>query len=497
MIFLDRPSWQLAILSGILVGISYLPLKLGFCIYFGFIPILHSWISNDSKSNLISGLIFGVTYNLISNYWIGTNSGAEFYVVILSLIFAVFYLSLFWAFAGLVYGLIRTSRNMYLVLPFLIVVLEWARSFGPLGFTWGNLALTQSEYLVMLQLLDFTGTYLITYIIISINLFFYLFVTGNKFLKVNLYLIIFTLIIIPIFGFYRMKKISSKNENIDIAIIQPNIDPNKKWDYNLRKQTMATMDSLYEDAITMNPDLIIFPETALPSYLRIENRVRKRLQQKVNESDIPIIIGTVDRHIDSNRTKSYFNSSMYLSPQADYLMYDKIHLVPFAEYDLIPSFLSPLANLNLNMNRGIFKKGNNYANFRVNNLVFSDIICYESSFPRYARKFVGNGADFLIIQANDGWLGTSAGPFQHFAQAKLRAIENRTPIVRGGNTGISGFILPTGKVLTKTSLGKQVIINENLPIYNSGTFYTFYGDVFAATSFLIFLFIGPVNCLKK
>ncbi|MFL3008966.1 MAG: apolipoprotein N-acyltransferase [Candidatus Neomarinimicrobiota bacterium] len=497
MIFLDRPSWQLAILSGVLVGISYLPLKLGFCIYFGFIPIFHSWISNDSKSNLISGLVFGVTYNLISNYWIGTNSGAEFYVVILSLIFAVFYLSLFWAFAGLVYGLIRTSRNTHLILPFLIVVLEWVRSFGPLGFTWGNLALTQSEYLVMLQLLDFTGTYLVTFIIISINLFLYLFATGNKFLKVNFRLIIFTLIIIPIFGFYRMKNISSTNENINIAIIQPNIDPNKKWDYNLRKQTMAIMDSLYKDAITMNPDLIIFPETALPSYLRIENRVRKRLQQKVNESGIPIIIGTVDRHIDSNRTKSYFNSSMYLSPKADYLMYDKIHLVPFAEYDLIPSFLSPLANLNLNMNRGIFKKGNNYVNFRVNDLVFSDLICYESSFPRYARKFVGNGADFLIIQANDGWLGTSAGPFQHFAQAKLRAIENRTPIARGGNTGISGFILPTGEVMTKTLLGKQVIIKEKLPIYNSGTFYTFYGDVFAAISFVIFLFIGPVNCLKK
>ena len=149
------------------------------------------------------------------------------------------------------------------------------------------------------------------------------------------------------------------------------------------------------------------------------------------------------------------------------------------------------------MNRGIFKKGSNYVSFRLNDLIFSDLICYESSFPRYARKFVQNGADFLIIQANDGWLGTSAGPFQHFAQAQLRAIENRTPIVRGGNTGISGFILPNGKVMTKTSLGKQVIIKESLPIYNAGTFYTFYGDVFAAISFVIFLFIGPVNCLKK
>ena len=166
MNFLERPSWQLAILSGVLVGISYLPIKLGFCIYFGFVPLLHSWIINNSKSNFISGLIFGIIYNLISNYWIGTNSGADLYVVILSLIFAVIYLSLFWAFFGYIYGLIKTSRNAYLTLPFLIVVLEWVRSFGPLGFTWGNLALTQSEYPFMLQFLDFTGTYFLTFIII-------------------------------------------------------------------------------------------------------------------------------------------------------------------------------------------------------------------------------------------------------------------------------------------------------------------------------------------
>ncbi len=497
MNFLDRPSWQLAILSGILVGISYLPLKLGFCIYFGFIPIFHSWINNSSKSNFISGLIFGITYNLISNYWIGTNSGAEFYVVILSLIFAVLYLSLFWAFSGLLYGLVKTSRNSLLILPFLIVVLEWIRSFGPLGFTWGNLALTQSEYPMMLQFLDYTGTYFITFIIIVLNLIFYLFRKGNKILKANISIIICVLIIIPLYGFFRMENISPTGKGIDIAIIQPNIDPNKKWDYKQRNQTISLMDSLYEKAISMNPDLIIFPETALPSYLRIENRIRNKLQQKVNQSGIPIIIGTVDRHLDSDDTKLYFNSTMYLSPQAEYRMYDKIHLVPFAEYDLIPSFLSPLAGLNLNMNRGVFKKGNEYVSFKLNDLVFSDLICYESSFPRYARKFVKNGADFLVIQANDGWLGTSAGPFQHFAQAKLRAIENRTSVVRGGNTGISGFILPSGEVINKTKLGKQIIIKEKLPIYNSGTFYTFYGDVFAVISFLIFLFIGPINCLNK
>ena len=496
MVLLNRPSWQLAVLSGILVGVSYLPLKLSFLVYFGFVPIFFSWLNNDSRKNLVSGFIFGITYNLISNYWIGTNSGAEFYVVLLSLIFAVLYLSLFWGVAGAIFGKFNWIKNSYLLLPFLVVTLEWIRSFGPLGFTWGNLALTQSDYLIILQLIEFGGTYFISFIIIFFNLIIYRIVIDKSFSIKNIKLLTLILTVLLIFGYYRMNNIVSI-KSIDIVIIQPNIDPNKKWDYALRKQTMAVMDSLYEDAIELKPDLIIFPETALPAYLRIENNVRKKLQQKVNFSNIPIIIGTVDRTIDSFGNKSYFNSAMYLSPHENYGMYNKIHLVPFAEYDLVPAFLSPLENLNLNINRGVFKKGEEYVSFKLNSMNFSDLICYESSFPRYARKFVKNGADFLVVQANDGWLGKSAGPYQHFAQAKLRAIENRISIVRGGNTGISGVILPTGEVTKKTKLGDEIIIKEKLPLYNSGTFYTFYGDVFAVVSFVIFLFLGPVNCLKK
>ena len=135
--------------------------------------------------------------------------------------------------------------------------------------------------------------------------------------------------------------------------------------------------------------------------------------------------------------------------------------------------------------------------FKLKDLYFFKSYMLRIKFPKICAQICSKRADFLTIQANDGWLGTSAGPFQHFAQAKLRAIENRIPIVRGGNTGISGYILPTGEVIKKTSLGKQEIIKEELAIYKSGTFYSFYGDIFAVMSFIFFLFIGPVNCLKE
>ena len=96
----------------------------------------------------------------------------------------------------------------------------------------------------------------------------------------NFHLIILSLLIVPLFGFYRLNNIQNNEKFIEVVIIQPNIDPNKKWDYSLREKTMNLMFSLYNDAVVMKPELIIFPETALPSYLRMETAVRKGCRKK-------------------------------------------------------------------------------------------------------------------------------------------------------------------------------------------------------------------------
>ena len=147
--------------------------------------------------------------------------------------------------------------------------------------------------------------------------------------------------------------------------------------------------------------------------------------------------------------------------------------------------------------RDSFKGGKNYKVFELQDVKFSGLICYESSLPRYARRFINSGAKFLMIQANDGWLGNSSGPYQHFEHARLRAIENRVPIVRAGNTGISGFISSTGDVKVRVPLDTQRVFISNIDLNKTGSFYSQYGDVFAAICFVTFLFIGPVlSCLK-
>ena len=119
MNFLFKSSgWQLAIISGTFVGVSYHPLHLGFLAYVGFIPLFHTWLNQNPKKNFLTGYLFGIVYNMISNYWIAANSGAEFLVVLSSLIAAVLYLSIFWGIAGLIIGAFNKNHNSYLMLPF-------------------------------------------------------------------------------------------------------------------------------------------------------------------------------------------------------------------------------------------------------------------------------------------------------------------------------------------------------------------------------------------
>ena len=124
------------------------------------------------------------------------------------------------------------------------------------------------------------------------------------------------------------------------------------------------------------------------------------------------------------------------------------------------------------------------------------MICYESSLPKIVRRFIGEGAEILMIEANDGWLGNTAGPYQHFELARLRAIENRVPVLRSANTGISGVIRPDGTVQKKVPLGEQAVFMEKISIGDPGSFYSRYGNVFAAFCFVTSFVLGILSWQK-
>jgi apolipoprotein N-acyltransferase len=117
------------------------------------------------------------------------------------------------------------------------------------------------------------------------------------------------------------------------------------------------------------------------------------------------------------------------------------------------------------------------------------MICYEIIFPGLVRKFFTRGGDFMVTMTNDAWFGKTAGPYQHFTMAVFRAIENRKPVIRAANTGISGLIDSSGRIKAATALFTRQIVPGQVKMDNTMTFYTKYGDLFSYVCIVGFIII--------
>ena len=133
----------------------------------------------------------------------------------------------------------------------------------------------------------------------------------------------------------------------------------------------------------------------------------------------------------------------------------------------------------------------------MDSILFSNLICYESSHPEVARGFVQNGARFLTIEANDAWLQNSSGVRQHFELARLRAVELRTGIIRSANTGISGIIDPSGRVKRKVKFYDQEVFQGKILLNKNLTFYARFGSVFSKICFLLIFIQGVLVSIHK
>lgn len=478
----EYPDWALSIISGLLVGVAFLPIHTGILIYVGLVPVLYIWLNSSVKRSAAMSYLAAITSHTIAFYWMGLNQGTTGFIAFLTLVAAVFYLGVFWVFAGIVISFLQKQFKMGLMMfPFVWIAMELIRSFGPMGFPWGDLALTQVSILPMIQTADITGTAGIAFLICLLNGLIYLAVTADESKQYILGAVVLWVIVF-FTGLWRLNTVEKKSTTAaySVAVIQPNVDPVQKWDRSFRAELIALMDSLTVQAMALQPDLVLWPESALPVYLRT-SPIRKQFQAYVSNNGIPILSGTVDITTDEEG-KHYYNGSILMDVDNSQKMYHKIHLVPFAEY--IP-FSDKYPQLKkLNFGQGNFEHGREYTIFNVHEKRLGNMICYESSFPRIAKKFVDSGADLLSIQTNDAWSGDSPGAYQHFAVAQLRAVENRVPIVRSANTGISGIIAPSGKAEQKLAFYEQGIIYGSLT-FVAQDWYTASGDVFAFLCILI------------
>ena len=156
-----------------------------------------------------------------------------------------------------------------------------------------------------------------------------------------------------------------------------------------------------------------------------------------------------------------YNSAFLVGPEATVLgRYDKIHLVPFGEYIPLRRLLFFLDKLVQGI--GDFRSGEAYTVMAIPQGRFAVLICFEVIFPDLVRHFVRHGAQFLVNITNDAWFGYSPASYQHLSMVVFRAVENRLPIVRAANTGISAVIDPTGRLSQQTDLLVRTWMKERI-----------------------------------
>ena len=258
-----------------------------------------------------------------------------------------------------------------------------------------------------------------------------------------------------------------------IRLIQPNAPQDQKWHPDFAWgffDRQIAFTSANSDA-GPRPDLIIWPETAIPVLLDDAAATLEAIA--IAAAGSPVFLG-----IQRKQSGRYYNSSILLDGQGQIVeRYDKHHLVPFGEYipfgDLAARF--GLFGLAAQGGSGFFA-GPGPRTLNIEGIGKAlPLICYEVVFP----QDVGGAKerpDYLLQITNDAWFGTNSGPYQHLAQARMRAIEQGLPMIRVANTGVSAMIDPWGRITADIPLGQAGFIDAVLPAPRDPSLYARTGD---------------------
>ena len=447
------------LLSGLLLGLSYPPFNFGFFAWIALIPLFYS-ISKEEKviNKAFFGFLSSFSSNLIILNWMGLNSGTSALVAIISYLSLSLYLTIFWVAFIISIHFIPKKMELFLIPISWIFFVEFLRNIGPLAGPWMNLSLTQSEYIRIIQLASIE-VHAISFIVICFNLILYRVLIERNTVFLKYFIVILCSILL--FGNYHVNKQNNRSVEklVNLSIGQPSIFPDEKWNPNLRLRNLAIMDSLLTKSLEEKADIIIWPEVAVTSFLANNSYDRIRYQNKL--SGAYLITGIPERKTIDGINQN-FNSSIILKPDGSYDTYQKIFLVPFAEY--VPFFKNWITKMNQFDDIGSFYPGSEYKIFNINDFKASILICYDSSSPNIVETMVDNGAEMIFIITNDSYVGQFM-PYQHFQLARLRAVEQRVPIIQSANTGISGIILPSGKILFRSKLNERIVHTMEVPLY--------------------------------
>jgi apolipoprotein N-acyltransferase len=427
--------------------------------------------------------IAGIVFNVLMFWWIvrlPVHAMTHPWIIWPALAALGLYLGLYFALFGWAVRFLkrRLGVSILFVAPFVWTLTEWAKSSGPLGCPWGNLGYALAREPAWIQGASLAGAPGLTFWIVSVNALVAGIVVARRWpTRIACAVLALGALILPVRWGYDRLKTAPTAPLTRVALVQPNTPSDVKWNPEAQDSVVgALFDGARQAAAAApRPDLIIWPETSLPFYVRLEPAKLLRFLGLVKEIGIPILAGYPDARLSTGGTALTYNAAGLVRPNGTFAaQYEKMHLVPFGERIPFQEVMPFLGKIDLG--QAEWTPGTDPVVFTGGGGTFGVMICFESIFPDHARTLALEGAQYLVNITNDEWFGKTAGPVQHADMAILRSVELGRATARCANTGISMFVDPYGRVSGATPLFERAIAQGIVPAPLSHTLWLEWGD---------------------
>ncbi|MFH1683668.1 MAG: apolipoprotein N-acyltransferase [Candidatus Margulisiibacteriota bacterium] len=454
----------LSAVSGCLLSLAFPKANLFWLAWLALIPFFIAlYRAKNLKQLLVCGLSFGVIFFGIHLFWMTT----LFRFVQLWIVLGWICLVLFQTFFILLFVLIlrafksKLAANAF-VFALLWTAIEWLRAWGPFGVTGGDLGYSQVQFLPLIQIASFASVYGVSFLVVFFNASAAMFLFDKRkwrSLAISLVLIIAA----TTYGTYVLN-VSSRvprppSRSIKLALLQPNIDQKNKMNPAMVLPIFKIHEEMSQQAMPDKPDVIVWPETAIFSYVLHDRHLSKRIKALARKTNAWLVFG-IPHYVGA----SAYNSVVSISPTGEVVSrYDKQHLVPFGEYLPFKPLLYPFLK-GIGYYESEFSSNPEPELLKVGELKVSAAVCFESTFPHTIRKRIKEGSNFILLVTNDAWFGDSSALYFHLNTGVFRAIENRKYFIQAGNTGISAIIDPYGRILQKTRTNERDILTFEIPL---------------------------------
>ena len=462
------------------------------------------------------GLVYGFVFYLEYNYWLKTFHPLA--ILIAPVLESVQYIILF--------PVLKSARKLfkkryYIAQSIFYSGYLYLTQQGFLAYPYGNLTSAIYGFTAFIQIVAITGIWGLGFLMVLFQTLISEMLSEWRFYKKDIAIISILFIMnecygLTILNYNRNKEV---DESIRIAAIQHNADT---WQggYDTYEKNFHNLRDLTLEAMNENPDMVVWSETAfVPSVSWHEKYPSSSYTSKLCKEfvdfgltlDVPLVTGNPEGVIkdeslppflkDGSWNWKTYNTVIHFADGSVQGTYRKQHLVPFTEHFPYEKQFPTIYRILLEHDYKWWEEGTEATVFSFKDLKFSTPICFEDTFGVLSANFVRNGADMIINLSNDFWSQSVQAEEQHKQLAIFRAIENRRPMIRSTNSGITCLVLPSGDIVdplepfTMTYHIYTVPVDRNQKL----TFYTRYPDLFGKL-FLIMtpiVFVYGLFCMKE